>query len=91
MAKVIPPPGTYPPAPEEPPYEAKDTIAFTTKYALLLGGAGATISAIQSTLARQNLGVLGFVTRFGDTTAMAGMQLATRPGDGALTNTRQPL
>jgi len=54
-------------------YHPKDAIAFTTESAMIVGGFGALFSGIQNTLARQNVGAMGFLTRFGSTTAVFGM------------------
>jgi hypothetical protein len=61
---------------EQPRYHPKDALAAATNYALLTGGAGAAIAGIQNTLTRQNFGAMGFLTRFGGTTAIFGTQLA---------------
>jgi len=49
-------------------YHPKDAIAITTQSTLILGGFGALFAGIQNTLARQNVGAMGFLTRFGGTT-----------------------
>jgi len=67
--------------PDRPTYEPKDALEITSEHALIVGGFGAVISAIQNTLARQNLGALGFVTRFGGTTATFGMTFELSFGD----------
>jgi hypothetical protein len=61
--------------PEGPRYEPKDALEVTSEHALIVGGFGAVISAIQSTLARQNLGAMGFLTRFGGTTVTFSMSV----------------
>jgi len=58
-----------------PIYEPQDALAITSEHALIVGGFGAVISAIQNTLARQNLGAMGFLTRFGGTTATFSMSI----------------
>jgi hypothetical protein len=59
-------------------YHPKDAIAETTKTALITGGFGALFAGIQNTLTRQNVGPLGFFTRFGGTTTVFG----AFPGSG---------
>jgi hypothetical protein len=61
--------------PDGPTYEPKDALEITGEHALIVGGFGAVISAIQNTLARQNLGAMGFLTRFGGTTATFSMSV----------------
>jgi len=63
------------PPPDGPTYEPKDALEITSENALIVGGFGAVISAIQNTLARQNLGAMGFLTRFGGTTATFSMSV----------------
>jgi hypothetical protein len=58
---------------EQPAYQPKDALSIMTNNALVLGGFGAMISAIQNALARQNLGAMGFLTRFGGTAATFSM------------------
>ena len=64
--------------PDGPMYEPKDALEITSEHALIVGGFGAVISAIQNTLARQNLGAMGFLTRFGGTTATFSMSVGLR-------------
>jgi len=54
-------------------YEPKDALSSMTNHAIIVGGFGALLSAIQNTLARQNLGPMGFLTRFGGTAATFSM------------------
>lgn len=56
-------------------YEPKDALQIMSEHALIVGGFGAVISAIQNTLARQNLGAMGFLTRFGGTTITFSMSV----------------
>lgn len=56
-------------------YEPKDALAEMTSDALVVGGFGAILAAVQNTLARQNLGAMGFLTRFGGTAATFSMSL----------------
>jgi hypothetical protein len=51
-------------------YHPRDAIAFATESAMLTGGFGALFAGIQNTIARQNVGAMGFFTRFGSTTAV---------------------
>jgi hypothetical protein len=60
---------------EERQYEPKDALAEMTSDALVVGGFGAILSAVQNTLARQNLGAMGFLTRFGGTAATFSMSI----------------
>lgn len=46
-----------------------DAIADATKTTLVVGAAGLALSAIQNTLARQNVGPWGAFTKTGGTTA----------------------
>ena len=59
-------------ATEEPVYQPKDAIAAATQASLITGGAGLFMSAVQSSLSRQNLGLLGVFTRTGGHTAVFG-------------------
>ncbi|TID14435.1 Threonine-tRNA ligase [Venturia nashicola] len=54
---------------QEHAFHPKDAIAYTMKATFQVGGAGALVAAIQNTLTRQNVGAMGFFTRFGGTTA----------------------
>lgn len=60
------------PSQEEPAFHPKDAIAYTISTTLTVGTAGALMAAIQNTLTRQNVGAMGFLTRFGGTTATFG-------------------
>lgn len=66
---------------EEHAFHPKDAIAYTMKATFQVGGAGALVAAIQNTLTRQNVGAMGFLTRFGGTTATFG---ALDMGGGAI-------
>jgi hypothetical protein len=57
---------------EEHSYHPKDAISVATEAGLIVGGFGALFSGIQNTLARQNVGAKGFITRFGSTTTVFG-------------------
>ena len=52
------------------PFERRDAIGQGTKGALLVGGVGAMMSGIQNSLAKQNLGAFGIITRTGGTIAI---------------------
>ena len=53
-------------------YEAQDAVGKSTRSAVITGGAGLLVAAVQNTLARENLGALGIFTRFGGTVALFG-------------------
>ncbi|TGZ80239.1 NADH-ubiquinone oxidoreductase 213 kDa subunit [Ascodesmis nigricans] len=57
-------------------FQRRDAIAASTKGAMITGGIGLTLSAVQNSLAKQNVGVTGVITRTGMTivyfTAMGG-------------------
>jgi hypothetical protein len=57
---------------QEHAFHPKDAISYTISTTLTVGGAGALMAAIQNTLTRQNVGAMGFLTRFGGTTATFG-------------------
>lgn len=61
---------------EETIYHPQDAIAATIKSATLTGGAGLLTSAVQNTLAKQNVGPLGIFFRTGGTIAVFGMSMA---------------
>ncbi|QDS77870.1 hypothetical protein FKW77_000262 [Venturia effusa] len=54
---------------QEEAFHPRDAIAYTMTTTFTVGGAGALLAAIQNTLTRQNVGAMGFFTRFGGTTA----------------------
>ena len=56
-------------------YEPQDAIGKATQGVLVCGSAGFLFSAVQNTMARQNYGALGVLTRFGGTTALFGMDV----------------
>lgn len=66
---------------QEHAFHPKDAIAYTMTATFQVGGAGALVAAIQNTLTRQNVGAMGFFTRFGGTTATFG---ASDMGGGAV-------
>ena len=58
---------------DELAYEPEDAIANGFRGAFLTGSAGLLISAVQNTVAKQNIGALGVFTKFGGTTAIFGI------------------
>lgn len=68
MAKIAPAP-----VPDySRPYEPVDALALTTRTTAITAGAGAVISGVQSSLMRQNIGVMGIFTRTGSAIATYG-------------------
>jgi hypothetical protein len=65
---------------EDEPWRPQDAIANATRASLVGGASGLLLSAVQNTLAKQNVGAIGVFTRFGGTTALFGMALL--PLDG---------
>ncbi|KAF8424110.1 NADH-ubiquinone oxidoreductase 213 kDa subunit [Tirmania nivea] len=63
-------------------YEPKDALARAAQGTLVVGTAGALLSAVQNSLAKQNLGAMGFITRTGGTiglfAAMGGTYMFTK-------------
>ena len=59
---------------EEPVYQAQDAIGMGFHAAMLTGGAGLMISAVQNSLTKQNVGAMGVFTRYGSTTTAFGEQ-----------------
>lgn len=55
------------------PYQPVDALAQTVNTTAVMAGAGAVISGVQSTLTRQNIGVMGVFTKTGGTIATFGM------------------
>ena len=60
------------PEQQESFYQPEDAIARGTTAGLVGGSAGFLFSAVQNTLAKQNVGTLGVFTKFGGTTAIFG-------------------
>lgn len=55
-------------------YEPKDALRDSLRGIAVVGGAGALLSAVKNSLAKQNVGAMGFITRTGGTIALfAGM------------------
>ncbi|KAI5793888.1 mitochondrial import inner membrane translocase subunit Tim17 family protein [Peziza echinospora] len=48
-------------------YVPKDALGLAVQGGLIVGGAGALLSATQNSLSKQNIGALGFITRTGST------------------------
>ena len=65
-------------AAEEEPYRPKDAISQSIQGTLIVGGAGLLISAVQNTLAKQNVGAWGIFTRTGGTVGTFGLILKQR-------------
>jgi len=63
-------------------YQPKDALAAAAQGTLVMGSAGALLSAVQNSLAKQNIGAMGFITRTGGTiglfAAMGGTYLFTK-------------
>ncbi|KAF8461075.1 hypothetical protein BDZ91DRAFT_772931 [Kalaharituber pfeilii] len=53
-----------------PQYEPKDALGRGVQGTLVVGSAGALMSAVQNSLAKQNVGAIGFITRTGSTIAV---------------------
>lgn len=60
-----------------PVYHPKDAVTATIHTTLLTGGAGLFASAVQNTLAKQNVGPWGIFTRTGGTIAVFGTLFVT--------------
>ncbi|CRG87611.1 NADH-ubiquinone oxidoreductase 21,3 kDa subunit [Talaromyces islandicus] len=79
---------------EEATYHPQDAIAATIKSATLTGGAGLLTSAVQNTLAKQNVGPLGIFFRTGGTiavfAAMGGTYTFVRTASANLRETEDP-
>lgn len=56
-------------------YQPKDAIGPTITALGVTGSAGAFVSAIQSTLTKQNVGAMSFITRTGGSIALFGMDI----------------
>jgi hypothetical protein len=55
-----------------PAYEPVDAVAATAKTTAIMAGAGALLSSVQNSLARQNIGMMGVFTKTGGTIATFG-------------------
>lgn len=65
-------------------YQAKDAIGATIKATTLTGTAGLFVSAIQTTLTKQNVGAFSVFTRTGGTIAVFGMYCADGVVEGVV-------
>ena len=59
--------------PQSKPFVRKDAIGEATKGTLIVGGMGLMLSAIQNSLAKQNVGAFGVITRTGATIGIFGI------------------
>jgi hypothetical protein len=59
-------------------YHPKDAIKAAIQGTMVMGGAGAFISAIQNTLTRKNVSAWGFITKTGGTIAVFGIYFQAR-------------
>ncbi len=55
-------------------YEPVDAVATTVRTTAIMGAAGAVMSSVQNSLARQNIGAMGIFTRTGGTIATFGRE-----------------
>lgn len=60
-------------ATEERTYHPKDAVSAAVQASLITGLAGLSMSAVRSSLSRENLGMLGVFTKTGGTTAIFGI------------------
>ena len=61
------------PPPQNDQYEPKDALGRAVQGTIVVGSAGALMSAVQNSLAKQNVGAMGFITRTGGTIGIFGM------------------
>ena len=64
-------------AEDERIYKPKDAIETTVNATMVVGGAGLCISAVQNSLARENVGPMGIFMRSGSTIVMFGNALVS--------------
>ena len=57
----------------ERPYQPEDALGNALTATLIVGGAGLLTSAVQASLARENVGAFGLFSRFGTSTTSFGM------------------
>ncbi|KAF2814048.1 uncharacterized protein BDZ99DRAFT_436772 [Mytilinidion resinicola] len=57
-------------ASESRPYHPQDAISTTLRATMVTTGAGALVAGVQNTLAKQNIGAMGVLTRSGGTIAV---------------------
>ena len=62
-------------ASEDDQYHPKDAVKAAIQGTMVMGAAGAFVSAIQNTLTRRNVTAWGFVTRTGGTIAVFGIRM----------------
>ena len=62
-------------ASDDEQYHPKDSVKAAIQGTMVMGGAGAFVSAIQNTLTRKNVSAWGFITRTGGTIAVFGILL----------------
>ncbi|KAI1917412.1 hypothetical protein LOZ39_000404 [Ophidiomyces ophidiicola] len=67
-------------AEEQTPYHPKDAVGATIKSTLMTGSVGLFASAVQNTLAKQNIGPWGVFTRTGSTVALFAALIAATMG-----------
>ena len=60
---------------DEATYQPKDAIGDAIKSTLVMGAAGLTVSAIRTSLTKENIGALGVFTRGGGVIAIFGVLL----------------
>lgn len=53
-------------------YEPQDAVGKAIKNGTMLGGAGLFLAAVQNTVAKQNVGMMGVFSKFGSSTALFG-------------------
>lgn len=71
------------PLPQSEQYQPKDALAAAGQGTLVMGSAGALLSAVQNSLAKQNIGAIGFITRTGGTIGLFGAFNAISSTDGS--------
>ena len=60
------------PMSEQKRFERRDALGLGVKGALIVGGVGTMLSGVQNSLAKQNVGVFGVITRTGGTIGIFG-------------------
>ena len=60
---------------DEATYQPKDAIGRAIESSLIMGAAGLTVSAIRTSLVRENIGAWGVLTRGGGIVAIFGVLL----------------
>lgn len=77
------------PPPYNEHYEPKDALGRAAHGAWVVGAAGALLSAVQNSLAKQNVGAMGFLTRTGGSIGIFGMCGGITSGSGFLNSSNQ--